>query len=151
VFGGIKPYVLIDEWDIDNITSPRAHLHVAPVDGTIVKGLPSGSYWGFFQGGRYPTSASSHAIAVDDAGLTVFPQVQPPTGGGGLPASCVVPGLRHKTLAQAKRALARSHCRLGRVRRPRHVARGHQLRVVSQNPRAKRTRTAGADVGVTLA
>jgi hypothetical protein len=46
---------------------------------------------------------------------------------------------------------SRSHCQLGRVRHSRHVARGRQLRVISQNPRANRTRTAGAHVGVTLA
>jgi hypothetical protein len=151
VFGGTKPSVLIDVWDIDNLGDPAAHLRKAPADGTIVKGLPSGKYWGFSGGGRYPTSASSHAITVDDAGLLTFAQVPPPSGGGGLPGSCVVPGLRHKTLSQTKRALSRAHCRLGRVRRPTHLSRRHTLRVISQNPRAKTTHAPGYHVGVTLA
>jgi Domain of unknown function (DUF1906) len=151
LFGGTKPSVLIDVWDIDNVGNPASHLRKAPANGTIVKGLPSGAYWGFSGGGRYPTGASARAIPVDDAGLLTFPQVAPPSGGGGLPGSCVAPGLRHKTLSQVKRALSRAHCRLGRVRRPRHVSRRHTLRVVSQNPRAKTTHAPGAHVGVTLA
>jgi hypothetical protein len=151
VFGGTKPSVLIDVWDIDNVGNPASHLRKAPADGTIVKGLPSGAYWGFSGGGRYPTGATARAIPVDDAGLITYARVPPPSGGGGLPGSCVVPGLRHKTLSQAKRSLSRAHCRLGRVRRPHHVSRGHTLRVISQNPRAKTTHSPGAHVGVTLA
>jgi hypothetical protein len=151
IFGGVQPFVQIDVWDIDNLGTPAAHLAKAPADGTIVNGLPSGNYWGFTGGGRYPTGASSRAIAVDDASLVTFPQVQPPSGGGGLSGSCIVPGLRHKTLSQVKNALSRAHCRLGRVRRPKHVARGHTLRVVSQNPRANTMHSPGYHVGVTLA
>jgi hypothetical protein len=45
------------------------------------------------------------------------------TIGGGVPASigCLVPSLKGDTLAAARTALSRAHCKLGRVRRP-HTA-----------------------------
>jgi hypothetical protein len=36
VFGGVKPYVTIDQWDIDNITDPLAHLRPVPINGTFL-------------------------------------------------------------------------------------------------------------------
>ena len=51
-----------------------------------------------------------------------------------LPA-CVVPNLRHKTIRQSRRALARAHCRLGKVSKPKHTRRSHRLRVKSQSPK----------------
>ncbi|MBV8955715.1 MAG: DUF1906 domain-containing protein [Solirubrobacterales bacterium] len=152
VFGGMKPYVLIDDWDIVNIANPLAHLRVTPANGTMVRGLPSGTYWGFQNGGRYRTSAHSNAINVDDNGLLAFRQVPPPSGGAGLGLrSCVVPALGRKTLSQVKVALGRAHCRLGSVRRPRRVRLYHTLRVVAQSPKAKVLRAANYKVGVTLA
>ncbi len=47
--------------------------------------------------------------------------------------ACVVPRLAGKTLARAKRTLRAAHCKLGKVRRPRH-ARGRRLVVRSTNP-----------------
>jgi Domain of unknown function (DUF1906) len=64
---------------------------------------------------------------------------------------CIVPRLRHKTKAQTRRALAGGHCRLGKVRRPRHPKHGHTLRVVSQSPKAGKKRPNGYRVRVTLA
>jgi hypothetical protein len=74
VFGGQQPFVMIDEWDIDNITNPAAHLNQTPADGTVVEGLPSDSYWLFTGGYRSPTSADSAATTVDDVGLAAFPE-----------------------------------------------------------------------------
>ena len=64
------------------------------------------------------------------------------------PPRCVVPGLRGDTLAAARRALARAHCKLGRVtrRRPR---RG-RLHVVRQSHRRGQSLPAGGAVAVTL-
>jgi subtilisin family serine protease len=57
---------------------------------------------------------------------------------------CVVPQLRGKTVPQARRALARAHCALGRVQR---LGKG---RIVSQSPRAGRRLSPGATVRVTV-
>jgi subtilisin family serine protease len=57
---------------------------------------------------------------------------------------CVVPKLRGKTVPQARRALARAHCALGRVQR---LGKG---RIVSQSPRAGRRLSPGRRVRVTV-
>jgi hypothetical protein len=63
---------------------------------------------------------------------------------------CVVPRLKGKTLAQAKRALGKAHCRLGKVSLPKkHKHRG--LVVKSSQPRAGAVRPAGTKVALTLA
>jgi subtilisin family serine protease len=59
--------------------------------------------------------------------------------------NCVVPNLRGKTIAQARRALGKAHCSLGSVR---GAAKGR--RVVSQSPRAGRQLAAGAPIRVTV-
>jgi hypothetical protein len=61
---------------------------------------------------------------------------------------CVVPRLRGRTVAQARKALARSKCGLGLVLRPRG-ARG-RLVVSSQRPSAGAKRPAGTRVAVRL-
>ena len=48
--------------------------------------------------------------------------------------ACVVPRLKGKTVAAAKRAIRRAHCRVGRVRYARS-SRAKKGRVVSQSPR----------------
>jgi subtilisin family serine protease len=67
-------------------------------------------------------------------------------------ARCVVPKLAGKTLAQAKRALAKAHCKLGKVRKPK--ARKHHkppaLVVKSSSPKARSTHAAGTKVALTL-
>jgi hypothetical protein len=62
---------------------------------------------------------------------------------------CVVPNLKHKTLARARQLLARAHCKLGKILKPkRHT--NHKLVVVSQKPGAKRIMAAGSKVSVRL-
>jgi hypothetical protein len=157
VFGsGVTPSVTIDQWDIDNTSDPLAHLLPAPVDGTVVEGLPSGTYWAFSSGLRAVTPANACATQVDDAGLTAFAQAPQTggTGGGGIaPAGtgtgicgetplskpkpvvklCAVPRLKHLTLAQARTALKRVNCTLGKIRQPKHVKRHHVLHVFGQS------------------
>jgi subtilisin family serine protease len=58
---------------------------------------------------------------------------------------CVVPQLRGKTVPQARRALARAHCSLGRVKR---LGKG---RIVAQSPRAGRRVAVGTRVAIVLA
>lgn len=63
---------------------------------------------------------------------------------------CRVPKLKGDTLRQAKGALERAHCRLGRVHRPRHVAHGAHLKVSHQSPSAGAVRPQGTKVAVKL-
>jgi hypothetical protein len=68
-FGGTQAVVVIDRWDILNITNPAAHITAVPATGTIVEGLPSGRYWLFSAGWRAQTAASTTAVGVADGGL----------------------------------------------------------------------------------
>jgi glycoside hydrolase-like protein len=146
VFGGVQPSVTVDQWDIDNISTPAAHLSGKPVDGTIVEGLPSRSYWVFKTGARTRTAAVASAIKVDDLGLAAFPGPPKPRSAG----SCVVPNLRRMTLSHAQRALRQAQCRVGNVHRPRHPRRRRTLRVIKQSPRARTRHAAHYAVDVTL-
>lgn len=149
LFGGPRASVLIDSWDISNITNPASHLRATPNDGTIVEGLPSNTFWEFSGGGRYQVGQSTNAISVDDTGLQGFALVAPPSGGSGLHTSrCVVPSLRRKTLSQARRSLRRAHCRLGKVAKPRRAH--HTLHVVAQLPKARSSRPANWKIFVRL-
>jgi virginiamycin B lyase len=74
---------------------------------------------------------------------------------GGKPPSppakpqCVVPKLKGKTLAQARAALKKAHCSLGKVKKPKH---SHgTLHVSSSKPAAGKKLANGAKVAVTLA
>ncbi|HEX8753209.1 MAG TPA: NlpC/P60 family protein [Solirubrobacterales bacterium] len=122
VFGGIQPYVTVDQWDMDNEANPVAHLRSAPVDGTVVQGLPSHSFWVFGGSLRSPAPASSTAVAVDDAGLAGYPIAEAPSEG---------PQSERKTARRraskkggAKPAHRRRHraCRKHRDRRRVHCA-----------------------------
>jgi hypothetical protein len=139
LFGGVQPYVTIDPWDIENLGNPLAHLNAIPANGTVVQGLPSRKYWTFAGARRMYGGVRSRAVAVDNAGLALFPTVP-----------CVPPRLRHLALARVKTALARADCRLGKVHRPRHWPRSHKLRVVWQIPAAGRTHPAGWLVGIRM-
>lgn len=63
-------------------------------------------------------------------------------------AVCVVPSLRGDTLSVANHALAKAHCRLGKVSRPRH----HHGKIVvtGQNPRPGETLQARGGVTLTI-
>jgi hypothetical protein len=77
------------------------------------------------------------------------------TGAGGTstkPPACKVPKLKGKTLATARKLLARAHCRLGKVVTPR-ARKGHKLGplvIGSENPGAGRSLANRAKVGVRL-
>jgi Divergent InlB B-repeat domain/PASTA domain len=63
-------------------------------------------------------------------------------------ARCVVPKLKGKTLKQAKKALRRRHCSLGKVRGPKRGRK--RLRVRSSKPKAGKRLKAGAKVAVVV-
>lgn len=64
-------------------------------------------------------------------------------------ARCVIPNLKHRTLARAKTLLARAHCKLGKVDKSKRNAKV-RLVVVGQRPGAKKTMAAGTRVSVRL-
>ena len=120
---------------------------MTPVDGTVVQGLPSNSDWGFCSGQRSPVPTNPKAVEVDDAGLAAFAVgtnsscVTVVRGAGALQGKvvkhCVVPRLKHMTLTRARRALLKSNCSVGKVRKPKHVKRHHTLRVFGQSARVR--------------
>jgi glycoside hydrolase-like protein len=146
VFGGIQPYVVVDEWNIENAGNPLSHVAITPADGTVVQGLPSNSDWLFCSGQRTLVPANAKAVEVDDAGLASFAQgtnsaCATVRGAGALQGKvlkhCVVPRLKHMTLARARRALLKANCRVGKVRKPKHVKRNHTLHVFGQSAKVR--------------
>jgi surface antigen len=81
IYGGQAPtgIVEMDAWDLDNTGDVHAHLNAKPVNGTLVRGMPSQSYWTFASGYRVAKSAGTGAVAVDDVGLASFPVYAAPT------------------------------------------------------------------------
>jgi hypothetical protein len=138
-FGGVQGSVLIDPWDIANISNPAAHLQYRPAVGTVVVGLPSGAYWRFGSKNRYLIPPTPGAVGVDDHGLVQFSAIP-----------CRVPSLAHKTLAQVKTTLLAADCHLGKVHQHRVTKRRHVLRVIKQVPRAHTKYGAYYTVGITL-
>lgn len=63
-------------------------------------------------------------------------------------ASCVVPSVKGDTLSAARNAIARAHCRLGRLKRPSHYH--GALIVTAQTPRRGSTLSNGASVTLVL-
>jgi cell wall-associated NlpC family hydrolase len=57
----------------ENVFTYYTAEHPQPANGTILEGLPSGTYWSITNGERTPTSASTQAVAVDDTSLDAFP------------------------------------------------------------------------------
>jgi glycoside hydrolase-like protein len=139
VFGGAKPAVTIDPWDVENLFNPAAHLLYRPMIGTVVEALPSGAYWEFGPKNRYLVAAEPGAIRVADHGLIPFSAIP-----------CRVPGLGHMTLAQVKTALLKADCRLGKVHDRPLTRRRHTLRVIKQIPQARTKHVAFYSVGITL-
>jgi hypothetical protein len=146
--GACIPYVTVDQWDLDNISNPAAHLRAAPADGTVVKGLPSQTYWAFRSGYRPPTGPNPIAVGVDDRRHQA--EGLPGARSAGGKARCKVPNLKHMTLRQAERALRQAHCHLGELHRPRHVTRHRVLGVTKQSARPRSNHTANFPVNVTL-
>jgi len=77
VFGGEQPFVTIDEWDLEHIGTPAAHLNVSPVNGTRVEGIPSNTFWVFSGGVRRHSTSSEAATVVDDFGVAAFERAAP--------------------------------------------------------------------------
>jgi len=117
-------------------------------------GLAAGTY-------HYRVVAVDSYGAVSDGNDVAFTTASPakpggtPPGGAGpgtgqrSPTVCRVPALKGLPLARARKALTKAHCKLGRVRRPKH-ARG-LLVVERQSHRSGTKLAAGAHINVVLA
>jgi hypothetical protein len=152
IYGGPQPMVTIDAFDVQIVGNPLVHLAPAPVNGTIVEGLPSRTYWTFTSGRRSKVAATSAAVGVDDWALRAFP-VTPVSGGVGshkTASSCVAPQLKHLSLVRTRAVLRRARCRLGTVQRPRHWSRYHLLRVFGQSVRPKSKHASGFRINIRL-
>jgi hypothetical protein len=62
---------------------------------------------------------------------------------------CIVPKLQGKTLAAAKTALKRAHCKLGKANK-RHASRKMRGKVVAQSPKPRSNRPPGSKVAVVV-
>jgi cell wall-associated NlpC family hydrolase/uncharacterized protein YbaR (Trm112 family) len=120
VFGGVQPYTTVDQWDVDNESSPYAHLRSAPIDGTEVEGLPSHSYWLFGGGFLSSSPASSGAVAVDDAGLATFPVK---STSGSLPGSASADSHAPAGSKVAAAAVSKKHKGCHKAKKPHRRAR----------------------------
>ncbi len=82
---------------------------------------------------------------IERAGSGTANTPQTPAGA----KKCVVPKLKGKTLARAKKALTKARCRLGRVKRAN--SRRKAGTVIKQSVRPGKRRPAGTKIGVTVA
>jgi murein DD-endopeptidase MepM/ murein hydrolase activator NlpD len=159
--GGCSGYVDVDEYGFDRYRerNPR------PVDGTVLRGLPSKRLWLIRGGRRYDAASGPGAVAVNDATIAAIP----PPDAAGPPAVTATTPEEPMAAAQppAPAALAPS-ARLGLRAAPsasrQRLRRGLSVRVSGARPgsvvrvrlrRGSRTlarssRRAGATGGVTL-
>jgi PKD domain len=104
----------------------------------------------YARGGRFTVTLTATDAAANSAGatftVTVASAPPPP------PPKCVVPKLAGKTLSQARTALSRAHCKLGKVHQPKKPKhrRLRKLIVKSSSPGRGAVRANGAKVAVTL-
>ena len=90
-----------------------------------------------------PVSGAGKPVMLTDGNVNVLDAVWTP-----LLTTCTVPNLRHKTLAQAKAALHKAACQLGKVKGPTsHRGKRH---IVSQSLKPGRNAVAGTKVNVRI-
>jgi uncharacterized delta-60 repeat protein len=112
-------------------------------DGTSVTltATPAPGYafsgWG---GNCSGTGTCSLQMTADRAVTATFSAKPPPT-------RCVVPSVKRKRLAAAKRAIRRAHCSVGRITRA-YSAKVKRGRVISQKPKPGTTLPHGAKVSL---
>jgi hypothetical protein len=123
-------------------TCSHAYLQGTPV--TLTATAVAGSMFAGWSGACVGTGTCSVTANSDQAVTADFVIVSPPP-----PARCVVPKVKGKTLAAAKRAIKSRHCRVGTIKRAtsRTVKKGH---VISQKPRPGRRLRHGAKVNLVV-
>jgi hypothetical protein len=97
--------------------------------------------------GRFTVKVTATDRAGNSSSATLIVNVTAP------PNRCVVPRLKGKTLSQAKTALKKAHCKLGKVHKPKKPKHRklRKLVVKSSSPGAGKIRPAGTKVTLTLA
>jgi len=150
---GCFGWVEVNQWTVDN----HDHLAVLPIDGTVLEGKPSATFWQIVSGARMPVSPpQGDAVAVTDHAVQQFPLAGPPPPGPPPPppppppqtAICRVPRVIGRQLRAARTAIRKANCRIGRVRHARSRAR--RGRVIAQRPRAGRRLPRGTRINVTV-
>ena len=71
--GGCTGAAVADGIGIQGAGGANDHLSAAPLNGTIVEGMPSKAFWTISGGKRTKRGASTAAVQVDDTSLAVIP------------------------------------------------------------------------------
>jgi Subtilase family len=155
----VPPDTAIDAAPAASTRSTRAALQFSSaLAATFECQLDGGAFVRCASPASYVVGVGAHTFQV--RGRDAFGDVDPtPASAAWTVASpakprprCIVPKLAGKTLAQAKRALAKAHCKLGKVKQPK-ARRHHKLPplvVKSSSPKARSTHAAGTKVALTL-
>jgi hypothetical protein len=104
---------------------------------------PASDFVGWSGGGCSGTGTCKVTMNADTAVTAQFSHAPPP------PLKCVVPKVKGKTLAAAKRAIKSRHCSVGKIKRAssRKVKKGH---VISQKPKPGSRLKHGAKVNLVV-
>jgi uncharacterized delta-60 repeat protein len=124
---------------------------------TLARYEPDGALDSAFGPGGTVTIQASKAGVAQAVALQPDGKIVTAGGGGGGftlarfqgDATCVVPKLRNKPLAAARRAIRSAHCSLGRVRKA-YSAKVKTGRVVSQSPPAGKVLVEGGKLSLTI-
>jgi hypothetical protein len=96
------------------------------------------------------TTATSAALSVPAPPVNTSPGNTSPGASSASAPRCVVPNLKHMTLAEARTALARANCQLGKTHEPSHGRRRRVLRVTAQSAKHGSRHPNGYGVNLTL-
>lgn len=88
-FGGVQPSVGVDQWDVDHLANPLAHLRATPVDGAELLGVPSNVGWVVKQGRKRATGVDGAAVLLEDAAIGGVPDVLTATSGSAIQSATV--------------------------------------------------------------
>jgi hypothetical protein len=121
-----------------------SHAYLKGTVVTLTTQAGTGSVFDGWSGACTGLTACTVTMNTDEAVSALFsvPPKPPPSG-------CVVPKVKGKTLAAAKRAIKSRHCSVGRIKRvsSRTVAKG---RVISQKPKPRSRLRRGAKVNLVV-
>jgi dipeptidyl aminopeptidase/acylaminoacyl peptidase len=123
----------LEEVESDPVYSPNGK-QILYAGASAAGGTGAAQLFEIAANGGSPTRWTDHSENVTDPAWTPALTV------------CAVPNLKHDRLAKARHALARAHCRLGKVRGP-HRHR-NRLRVVAQSPKPHAMKPTGTRVRV---
>jgi hypothetical protein len=141
VAGQPQVFELYDGWPLHPAAS-KVVITGTRYTATFAKPIPSGTT--LLIKSSYVQALPLLEVEIDAKAQPVGPCLPSPPV-----AMCVVPNLKHRTLARARALLARAHCRLGRVKLPQNQTNRRAV-VVHQTPAARTIEAAGSRVSVRL-